>query len=112
MRFFWFAATLILAQSAIAAEKPIRFWNLTSKTVTKLELAAAGSDSFGPNQCANDKDGSVDHDERLPLPEVAAGRYDIRIGYADGRVCRVNNVKLDAGKVFAIEDKDLTNCKK
>ena len=48
MRFFWLAATLILTQSAGAAEKPIRFWNLTAGTVTKLEFAAAGSGSFGP----------------------------------------------------------------
>jgi hypothetical protein len=112
MRFFLLAATMILAQSAHAADKPIRFWNLTAKTVTKLELAPAGSEAFGPNQCVHDKDGSVDHDERLSLAGVAPGRYDINIGYGDGRVCRVKNVALDAGKVFSIEDKDLTACTK
>jgi hypothetical protein len=112
MRFFLLAATMILAQSALAADKPIRFWNLTAKTVTSFALAPAGSDAFGPNQCARDKDGSVDHDERLSLPDVAPGHYDINIGYADGRICRVNGVALEAGKVFSIEDKDLTSCKK
>ncbi len=70
------------------------------------------SAAFGPNQCVHDKDGSVDHDERLSLSGVAPGRYDINIGYTDGRVCRVNNVTLDASKVFSIEDKDLTSCTK
>jgi hypothetical protein len=95
---------------ALAAEKPIRFWNLTSATVTELRLAPAGSDKFGPDQCRNDKDGSVDHDERLPITGVTAGRYDIRIGYKGGKTCRVKNVAIESGKVFSIEDKDLADC--
>jgi hypothetical protein len=95
---------------ALAAEKPIRFWNLTSATVTELRLAPAGSDKFGPDQCKNDKDGSVDHDERLQITGVAPGRYDIKIGYKGGKSCRVANVPIESGKVFSIEDKDLTDC--
>lgn len=93
-----------------AAEKPIRFWNLTSGTVTELRLAPAGSQNFGPDQCKNDKDGSVDHDERLPITGVTPGRYDIKIGYKDGKTCRVQNVPIESGKAFSIEDKDLTDC--
>jgi hypothetical protein len=93
-----------------AAEKPIRFWNLTSATVTELRLAPAGSQNFGPNQCKNDKDGSVDRDERLPITGVTPGRYDIKIGYKDGKTCRVQNVPIESGKAFSIEDKDLTDC--
>ena len=93
-----------------AAEKPIRFWNLTSATVTELRLAPAGSQNFGPDQCKNDKDGSVDHDERLPITGVTPGRYDIKIGYRDGKTCRVQNVPIESGKAFSIEDKDLTDC--
>lgn len=93
-----------------AAEKPIRFWNLTSATVTELRLAPAGSQNFGPDQCKNDKDGSVDHDERLPITGVTPGRYDIKIGYKDGKTCRVQNVPIESGKAFSIEDKDLTDC--
>jgi hypothetical protein len=95
---------------ALAAEKPIRFWNLTSATVTELRLAPAGSDKFGPDQCKNDKDGSVDHDERLPITGVTPGRYDIRIGYKGGKTCRVANVAIESGKVFSVEDKDLRDC--
>ena len=102
--------TLGVSSQALAAEKPIRFWNLTSATITELRLAAVGSDKFGPDQCKNDKDGSVDHDERLPITGVSPGRYDIKIGYKGGKSCRVANVTIESGKVFSIEDKDLTDC--
>ncbi|MEA2841375.1 MAG: hypothetical protein QOF41_2705 [Methylobacteriaceae bacterium] len=103
-------AALGACSVAFAAEKPVRFWNLTSATVTELRLAPAGSDKFGPDQCKNDKDGSIDHDERLPITAVAPGRYDIKIGYKDGKSCRVPNVSIESGKVFSIEDKDLKDC--
>jgi hypothetical protein len=95
---------------AVGAEKPIRFWNLTSLTVTELRLAPAGSANFGPDQCKNDKDGSVDHDERLPITGVTPGRYDLKIGYKGGKTCRVANVAIESGGVFSIEDKDLADC--
>ena len=94
----------------LAAEKPVRFWNLTSATVTELRLAPAGSDKFGADQCKNDRDGSVDHDERLPISDVAPGRYDLKIGYKRGKTCKVANVLIESGKVFSIEDKDLADC--
>src|SRR5579863_9197263 len=60
---------------ASAAER-MRFWNLTGVKITKLYLAPAGTTNWGPNQCANDPDGSVDPDERLKLTGLAAGHYD------------------------------------
>ncbi|MEA2859478.1 MAG: hypothetical protein QOC72_1517 [Methylobacteriaceae bacterium] len=93
-----------------AAEKPIRFWNLTSATVTELRLAPVGSGKFGADQCKNDKDGSVDHDERLPITGVTPGRYDLKIGYKGGKTCMVANVAIESGKAFSIEDKDLNDC--
>jgi hypothetical protein len=36
MRFFWLAATMILAPSAMAADKSIRLWNLAAKAVTSF----------------------------------------------------------------------------
>jgi hypothetical protein len=93
-----------------AAEKPIRFWNLTSATVTELRLAPVGSGKFGADQCKNDKDGSVDHDERLPITGLAPGRYDLKIGYKGGKICMVANVAIESGKTFSLEDKDLNDC--
>lgn len=106
------AFLLCLAASAIAAGKPTRFWNLTSATVTELRLAPAGGQDFGENLCLNDKDKSVDHDERLAIPDAASGVYDVKIGFADGRVCRATHVAIEAGGVFSIEDKDLSGCAK
>lgn len=112
MRLVLSIVAFFVATSAIAADKPIRFWNLTMQTVTSLQIAKAGTPDFGPDFCKSDKDGEVDHDERLGLPDVAPGAYDVKIGYADGRKCTVKNVNLQAGKIFSIEDKDLTDCTK
>jgi hypothetical protein len=106
------AALLALAPQASAAEKPLRFWNLTTVTITELRLAPAGSGRWGPNQCENDRDKSVDPDERLTLTGVAPGRYDVRLTDKHGRVCTVANLDVQAGRpyAFSIADKDLTNC--
>src|SRR5580698_7339398 len=101
-------AAIILAQPAAA--KDTRFWNLTSSTVKSLELAPAGTSAFGPNQCANDPDGAVDHDERVKVTGVTTGAYDARLKLADGRVCMAKAVRIETGKPFSIEDKDLVGC--
>jgi hypothetical protein len=93
-----------------AAAKDTRFWNLTSSTVKSLELAPAGTSDFGPNQCANDPDGAVDHDERVKVTGVTTGAYDARLTLADGRVCMAKAVRIVTGKPFSIEDKDLVGC--
>ncbi|WP_395664893.1 hypothetical protein [Methylocella sp.] len=112
MRFFAVAAlALLCAAGAQAAEKPTRFWNLTAKTVSDLRLSPAGAGAFGENQCLNDKDREVDHDERLVVKGVDSGVYDLKIGYQDGRVCLARNVTVEKGQVFSVEDKDL-DCKK
>ena len=101
---------LVVAGAHGAQRKGIRFWNLTSSTVTRLELAPAGTEAFGPNQCQNDPDGVVDHDERLRLVDVAPGRYDVRLADKAGRVCVVRNLAIEDEKVFSIKDADLTDC--
>jgi hypothetical protein len=102
------ALAILLAAPAIA--KDTQFWNLTSSTVKSLELAPAGASTFGPNETTNDPDGAVDHDERLKIKGVATGAYDARLKLADGRQCTVKGVRIETGKVFAIEEKDLTGC--
>lgn len=103
---------LLFAGSALAAE-PMRFWNLTGETVSSLMLAPAGSDAYGPNQCANDRDGTVDNDERLLLTGVEPGRYDVRLGFKRGRMCTVRGVQLKGtGKyAFSLEAGDLKDCR-
>jgi hypothetical protein len=102
------AAAILFAPPAAA--KDTQFWNLTSSTVNSLELAPAGTSAFGPDQCKNDPDGSVDHDERLKVTGVKTAAYDARLKLADGRSCMAKGVRIEAGKVFAIEEKDLVGC--
>ena len=101
----------VVMTGAAAAEKGTRFWNLTTATVAKLYVSAAGANAYGPNQCANDNDGTVDQSERLKV-NVPAGKSDVKIAFEDGKVCIVRNIDIAAGGVFSIEDKDLTSCNK
>jgi hypothetical protein len=103
-------ALSVLAQPAMA--KDTQFWNLTSSTVRSLELARAGTTAFGPNQCVNDPDGAVDHDERLKVTGVTTGAYDARLTLADGRKCMAKGVKVETGKPFTVEETDLVGCTK
>ncbi|HVY58353.1 MAG TPA: hypothetical protein VHA77_10930 [Xanthobacteraceae bacterium] len=102
--------TLSVAHASAQDRKGMRFWNLTLYTVTSLQLSPAGQDAWGPDQCKNDRDGTVDHDERLRITSVEPGRYDVKLSDKIGRNCIVRNVELKAGAVFTIEEKQLTDC--
>ena len=110
------AVALSLAcTSQLAAQskgKGIRFWNLTTATISGLQLSPAGKDNWGPNQTVNDKDGEVDHDERLRITGIEPGRYDAKVSYRDKRECMVRNIEIKADAVFSVADKDLTDCRK
>ena len=93
-----------------AASKGIRFWNLTSATIAQLSMAPAGSGNYGPNQCQNDKDGTVSPDERLRITNTEPGIYDIKLTDKTGRVCLITKVTIEEGKIFTLEDKDLADC--
>ncbi|HJT05689.1 MAG TPA: hypothetical protein VJ747_02120 [Stellaceae bacterium] len=98
--------------AAVGAEQRMRFWNLTAATITKLYLAPAGTDKWGPDQCENDPDGAVDADERLNLKGIEPGRYDAKLTDKTGRRCIVRNIDVKSGRpyAFSIEEKDLTDC--
>jgi hypothetical protein len=113
MRWTLAAALSLASTGQLAAQgKGIRFWNLTTATVSSLQLSPAGKDSWGQNQTLNDKDKEVDHDERLRITGVEPGRYDAKISYRDKRQCLVRNIDIKADSVFSIADKDLTDCTK
>src|SRR6202049_4347742 len=106
-------ALLLASGSVLAAQgKGIRFWNLTTATISSFQLSPAGKDTWGPNQNLNDKDKEVDHDERLRITSVEPGRYDAKVGYRDLKKCFVRNIKIKADSVFSIADKDLKDCSK
>lgn len=103
---------VVLLHTPARAEERMTFWNLTTSTLTALTLAPAGTSGFGANQCANDRDGAVEHDERLKLTGVMPGRYDVQLTTKQGRMCIVHGVELKAGGkyAFSLADSDLAEC--
>ena len=65
---------------------------------------------MGTGSMKNDRDGEVDHDERLHITGIAAGRYDVKLIDKAGRTCVVKDIDIRDGAVFAIEEKQLTEC--
>jgi hypothetical protein len=109
-RLFLLITLCLLSSAGLGAERPLRFWNLTRHTISEFYLAPAGTANWGANQCNNDKDGTVDPDERLRISDTPAGIYDVKLADVSGRVCTVRNVKVETGEIFSIEEKDLTSC--
>jgi YVTN family beta-propeller protein len=56
-----------------------RFWNLTPFILSEFNLAPAGTTNWGPNQCKNDRDGTVSPNERLRITDTTPGIYDARL---------------------------------
>ena len=113
-RMLLIAVVLMTASSTALAAERLRFWNLTTVTITELYLAPAGTEKWGSNQCLNDPDKSVDPDERLTITGVEPGRYDARLVDKKGRVCVVRNVEVRSGRpyAFSLSDNDLADCMK
>jgi hypothetical protein len=106
------ALSLAGTGSMFAQSKGIRFWNLTSSTISGFQLSPTGKSEWGPNQTLNDKDKEVDHDERLSITGVEPGRYDAKVTYPDAKQCVVRDIEIKADAVFSIMDKDLKDCTK
>jgi hypothetical protein len=100
------------SNAAAQDRKGIRFWNLTLYTITHFHMSPAGQDAWGADQCKNDRDGTVDHDERLRITSIVPGRYDVKLSDKTGRVCIVRDIEVKDGAVFSIEEKQLTDCRK
>jgi hypothetical protein len=108
--FVWIAFALSGPCAMAEDGKGIRFWNLTLHTITDLRMSPAGANRWGPNQCQNDRDGMVEHDERLRIAGIAPGAYDVRITFETGRRCIVRDIEARAGAIFSIEEPQLTDC--
>src|ERR1700733_8912297 len=100
----------LLPISALA--KDTRFWNLTANTITSVQLSPAGKNDWGRNQADNDRDHTVDHDERLKITDTPPGMYDVKFSDKSGRTCVVPNIEVKEGSVFSIDEKNLKNCGK
>jgi len=114
-RMITMAVALALMVSAAHAQSSkrsgMRFWNLTLYTLTSLQFSPPGQNAWGKNQCENDDDKTVDHNERLRITGITPGRYDAKLADKIGRTCVVKDVEVKDG-VFAIEEKQLTSCDK
>jgi hypothetical protein len=75
-----------------------------------FRLAPGGSSKFGRNLALDDKDKAIDIDERLTLHDIAPGTYDARVKFRNGRACPVPALKLEAGEIASIEEKQLEAC--
>ena len=67
------AAFMLAFVPSSASAKDTRFWNLTANTITSLQLSPPGKNEWGRNQADNDRDHTVDHDERLKITDTAPG---------------------------------------
>src|ERR1700761_1051960 len=113
MRSMMMAAALgLMLVPASAWAKDTRFWNLTANTITSLQLSPSGKNEWGRNQADNDRDHTVDHDERLKITDTQAGTYDVKFADKTGRTCVVPNVQIKTGAIFSIEEKELKGCSK
>jgi hypothetical protein len=102
---------LILASIPTGAlAKDPRFWNLTANTITSLQLSPAGKNDWSKNQADNDRDGTVDHDERLKITDTAPGMYDVKFVDKTGRTCVVPNIEVKTSSIFTIEERSLKDC--
>ena len=57
----------------------------------------------------NDKDGAVEPDERLRITDVRSGGY-VKLTDLTGRVCIIRGIRIEAGAIFSIEEKELISC--
>ena len=103
------ALTISAAQAQSQRRSGMRFWNLTLYTLTSLQFSPPGQSAWGKNQCENDDDKTVDHDERLRITGLTPGRYDAKLTDRIGRTCVVKDVEVKDG-VFSIEEKQLIDC--
>ncbi len=108
----WHSVFMAAAFPALAADKPIRFWNLTAETISELYMAPAGTANFGSNQCLNDKDGTVETDEMLTVKDIKPGKYDLKIKDVSGRSCTIKSVTVKPHESFSVGEKELKDCTK
>jgi hypothetical protein len=106
--FITLVTIFVLPDVSNAAEgKGIRFWNLTAATITSLQLSPAGKGEWGRNQTENDKDHTVDHDERLKITGIEPGVYDVKFRDNLHRECVIKNIDIKADGIFSIEENKL-----
>jgi hypothetical protein len=108
MLFLNAAASQLLAADTAS----LKFWNTTAETITELYLAPAGTSAWSANLCLTDQDHAVDPDERLSLPGITGGSYEVRVVDKRGRKCLFHDLRLSgAGHyAFALSEEQMASC--
>jgi hypothetical protein len=99
--------SLICSAAAAAEVKYPLFLNRAGETIVKLQFARAGTTKWGPDQCQHEEDKGVEHNEKVPLPDVSPGRYDVRFTDLKGRICTVKNLDVKEGALTVIRESEL-----
>ena len=106
-------ALMLAATSSMAfaeASRPTRFWNLTRHTISELYSGAGRHHQFR-SQSVQERQGRHRRSGRAPADHRRRAReYDAKLKDVSGRSCLVRNVKVEAGEIFSIEEKELTSC--
>jgi hypothetical protein len=105
-------ACLVAGQAFAETKKVLKFWNLTSDTITELYAQEIGKTKWSPNLCMADPDHTVDPDERLSLPGFVAGTYNVRLLDKSGRACLLRNivVRSEGPYAFSIAEEQMKSC--
>jgi hypothetical protein len=109
----WAALTamLLLPIATAAADRLFVYNQTTSTEFTGVYLAPAGTEAWGRNQALNDRDGSLETSERLPITGLSRGRFDVRLVDRKGHSCVLPGVDLTRETSFEIRDGDLARCR-
>lgn len=98
-----------------ASARDLLFWNMTEHEMVGVYLAKPGSNAWGPNLALSDTiDFTAQGDERIRMPGVTPGQYDVKLVDKEGQTCIVPNATVKgSGRVaLAIEEDQLTHCTK
>lgn len=110
-RLFAAVVILLVAGTAMAADRYFLYDMTTATTFTGVFFAKPGTQSWGANQALNDKDHAVDPSERLSLKDLTRSTYDLKLVDRKGRTCIRHDVDFSKETTFEVHDSDLTECK-
>jgi hypothetical protein len=55
---------------------------------------------------------AANHNERLTLTGIQAGRHNVKLAHKKGRVCTIKNVEVQEGNPVISREKDLVSCRR
>jgi hypothetical protein len=96
-----------------ARARDLLFWNMTEHEFVGVYLAPPGTNRWSTNMALSDNiDYTANDDERIRMPGVVPGQYDMKLVDKQGQTCIVRNVAVNGTRKVAvgIDESQLTNC--